>query len=207
MRRPTWAQSVFKQISGISSKVWEFCETGEQISLVPSCPGWELTGCCVQMPTRGVPGVPERCHRHGGHGGVLGEQDGCCRCCWSNGPARGPAGSDCFLQHSRHLTTRGCCSQRHGVTTVMGEPPPGGPPEQPPLQHVFPLAPTACRAFYLFSVALPAFLPQAGNEQGRFCKTWAFRSVGSVRLSVRPSLSSVTAPGLHRAEPPTRRGG
>lgn len=81
------------------------------------------------------------------------------------------------------------------------------PPEQPPLQHVFPLAPTACRAFYLFSVALPAFLPRAGNEQGRFCKTWAFRSVGSVRLSVRPSLCSVTAPGLHRAEPPTRRGG
>lgn len=71
MRRPTWAQSVFKQISGISSKVWECCETGEQISPVPSCPGWELTRCWVQMPARGVPGVPESCHCPGG---VLGSR-------------------------------------------------------------------------------------------------------------------------------------
>lgn len=179
MRRPTWAQSVFKQISGISSKVWEFCETGEQISPVPSCPGWELTGCWIQIPTHGVPGVPERCHRHGGHGGVLGEQDGCCRCCWSDGPARGPGGSDCFPQHSRHLPTRGCCSQRHGVTTVMGEPPPGGPPLSSPLCSTSsPWLPPLAGLFVFFRwLCLPSSprqeMSRAGSvKPGRFV-VWA----------------------------------
>lgn len=158
MRRPTWARSVFKQISGSSSKCGSFMRAESRFPCLfpwcqtaPAVGGGARWGAGVQALS-GVSGVPpcalrseeqdneclagslKSCHRLLGWGP---------QGCPGGGGGRGAGGTrrweDCGERllrcQSRRFLTLGSCFQITQVTTVKGVQPRYPLSHPPPAQH------------------------------------------------------------------------